>query len=88
MKIITKLQFIELSKNMAPLRNSCNRSPRTFDKIRNRYGNSLSIHSALFQLRNKRIISKAIACARVALKEHFVSKFLWFSRMTRDKFVS
>ena len=42
----------------------------------------------MFQISNKSIISKAIAGARIALMEHFVPKFLGFSHMTRDEFVS
>ena len=76
---------------MAHLRNSSSKSPRTCVALllrKLKTGNSLSILSAMFQISNKSIISKAIAGARIALMEHFVPKFLGFSHKTRDKFVS
>ena len=89
---LSKVQFDDLISRIVTsnIRNTSNRSIRTAVAImlcKLRLGLSNSILAILFQLPNKRAISRAIESARAALMQNFVPDNLGFNHVTRREII-
>ena len=87
---LTKVQFGDLAQYTlnSNIRNSSNRSIRTALAILScklRLGLSISMLTLLFQLPDKKTVSRSLKIVRTALMNEFVPSNLGFNHVTRQK---
>ena len=89
---LTKVQFGDLAQYTlnSNIRNSSNRSIRTALAIllcKLRLGLSISMLTLLFQLPDKKTVSRSLKIVRTALMNEFVPSNLGFNHVTRQKII-
>ncbi|CAF4581114.1 unnamed protein product, partial [Rotaria magnacalcarata] len=89
---LTKVQFEDLASYLfdSNIRNSSNRSIRTALAIllcKLRLGLSLNILAVLFQLPDKKAVSRSLKTVRTALITRFVPSNLGFNHITRQEII-
>ncbi|CAF4454588.1 unnamed protein product [Rotaria magnacalcarata] len=89
---LTKVQFEDLASYLfdSNIRNSSNRSIRTALAILScklRLGLSLNILAVLFQLPDKKAVSRSLKTVRTALMTRFVPSNLGFNHITRQEII-
>ncbi|CAF3376716.1 unnamed protein product [Rotaria socialis] len=89
---LTKVQFEDLASYLfnSNIRNSSNRSIRTALAIllcKLRLGLSLNILAVLFQLPDKKAVSRSLKTVRAALMARFVPSNLGFNHITRQEII-
>ena len=89
---LTKVQFDDLAQNILnySIRNSSNRSIRTALAIllcKLRLGLSISMLAVLFQLPDKKTVSRSLKIVRTALLNEFVSSNLGFNHVRGQKII-